>query len=215
MSSPSCPLCETVDCMDLGFIEQKRFHQCDQCRLIFLDPSMRLSPEQEKARYLLHENHVDDPGYRTFLSPILEEVLKRFPMPVRGLDFGSGPGPALAKMFDERSYPVDIYDPYFSPNPKVFQQTYDFITCTEVAEHLYQPYQEFSTLVPLLRNGGILAILTSMFENQKDFATSHYHRDPTHVCFFGKATFTYLAQKLGQTVAFPRPNVALLIKSNQ
>ena len=48
-----------------------------------------------------------------------------------GLDFGAGPGPALAAMMSEDGFDVAIYDPFFQPDAEALQRKYDFITSTE------------------------------------------------------------------------------------
>ena len=57
-----------------------------------------------------------------------------------GLDFGAGPGPALAAMMSEDGFDVAIYDPFFQPDAEALQRKYDFITCTAVSyTHLTLP----------------------------------------------------------------------------
>ena len=55
----------------------------------------------------------------------------------QGLDYGCGPGPALAHMLREAGHDVALFDPFFAPDPAPFNRTYDFVTCTEVAEHFH------------------------------------------------------------------------------
>lgn len=55
---------------DPDFLQrQKRaYFQCQQCFLVFADRTTLLTAEQEKAQYDLHQNQLDDQGYRKFLS---------------------------------------------------------------------------------------------------------------------------------------------------
>jgi hypothetical protein len=62
--------------------------------------------------------------------------------------------PALADMVKSDGFAVDLYDPFFFPDKKIFLNQYNFITCTETAEHFQHPYQEFNTLDALLKPGG-------------------------------------------------------------
>ena len=94
-----------------------------------MDASCRLSPEQEREIYQLHDNDPSHPGYRTFLSKLTEPLLERLPSGASGLDFGCGPGPALAQMLEAEGMAVSLYDPYFYPSAVALDQTYDFITC--------------------------------------------------------------------------------------
>ena len=140
------------------------FYRCDSCDLIFLLPSQRLSPKDELERYQLHQNNDQDPGYRAFLNQLAKPLMERLSPPKEGLDYGCGPGPTLSKMFEKKGFKMKIYDPYFFNDEAVLQQTYDFITCTEAAEHFYSPGKEFEKLNQLLKPGGWLGILTSISE---------------------------------------------------
>ncbi len=82
------------------------------------------------AHYLHHENHLDDPGYRRFLSKLADPLLARLPAGSKGLDYGCGPGPALAAMLREAGHQVALYDPFFHPDLTPLERSYDFETCT-------------------------------------------------------------------------------------
>jgi len=58
--------CKLCDGSAEPFFEMKakKYYQCGQCSAIFLDPECYVSKEDEKKRYLEHNNDVDDPGYR-------------------------------------------------------------------------------------------------------------------------------------------------------
>ena len=72
---------------------------------------------------------------------------------------------------------------------------YDFITCTEAAEHFYDPGKEFQLLANLLRPKGWLGLMTKLYSDEIDFTSWYYRRDPTHVCFYQRETMAWLAQK--------------------
>ena len=57
-----------------------------------------ISAEAEKARYLTHNNDVEDERYQQFVSPITSAVMKQVqPLRTFGLDYGAGTGPVIAK----------------------------------------------------------------------------------------------------------------------
>jgi hypothetical protein len=58
-----------------------------------------VGPDEEKARYDRHTNQIHDPGYRAFLSRVLDPLRQQISPPALGLDFGCGPGPALVHLF--------------------------------------------------------------------------------------------------------------------
>ena len=154
-----CPLCQTSDSKQL-YGGDREFYRCHCCKLIFVPPHQLPTREQEKALYDLHENSPDDPRYRAFLNRLAVPLLKRLSPKSQGLDFGSGPGPTLSIMLEEAGHKMEIYDPFYEPEFTFSGKSYDFITMTEVIEHLHQPFVELQRLWRLLRPGGILAIMT-------------------------------------------------------
>ncbi|MCE8016027.1 class I SAM-dependent methyltransferase [Halomonas sp. MCCC 1A17488] len=207
---PTCPLCASPDSRLFHRDARRDYYRCGNCRLAFVPPEQHLSPEQEKAVYDQHENHPDDPGYRRFLARLFVPLRSRLTPGARGLDFGAGPGPTLSLMFEEAGHPMAIYDPFYAPDPAVLERRYDFVTATEVVEHLFEPGRELERLAAMLPEGGWLGLMTKRMTDEAAFARWHYILDPTHVCFFSEASFEWLAQRLGMSVEFPAADVALL-----
>ena len=147
------------------------------------------------AEYERHQNHADATGYRRFLSRLAVPLQARLAPGSRGLDFGSGPGPVLAEMMTEAKHDVTLYDPFYAPDPEALNGRYDFITASEVVEHLQRPGPELDRLYRLLKPGGLLGIMTKRVIDRKRFSRWHYIRDPTHVCFFSRDTFIWLAAR--------------------
>lgn len=172
----------------------------------------RLSGSEERRIYELHENTEDDPGYRRFLSKLADPLLKRVDGGSTGLDFGCGPGPVLAGMLVEAGMTMRLFDPFFQPDPSVLEEQYDFITCTEVVEHLHAPAEVFRTLDTLLKPGGWLGIMTCFQTDDDRFANWHYRRDPTHVVFYREQTFRVLAEQHDWHLEIPAKDVAMLRK---
>ena len=176
----------------------------------FLDPAQHPTPEVERAHYAHHRNDPDDPRYRQFLSKLAGPLLARLAPGACGLDYGCGPGPALAAMLTEAGHHMALYDPAFAPDPAPLAASYDFVTCTEVAEHFHHPAQEFARLRAMVRPGGWLAIMTCFQTDDARFATWHYRKDPTHVVFYRAASFRNLAQVWGWTCTVPEKDVVLM-----
>lgn len=129
----------------------------------------------------------------------------------RGLDYGCGPGPALAAMLTEAGHEVALFDPAYESDVSVLENgRYDFITCTEVVEHFHAPGVEFERLASMLTSGGVLAVMTAFNPGRDAFPSWHYPRDPTHVIFYREETFYWLAQHLGMAVDFPGRDVVIL-----
>ncbi len=206
----ACPLCGGP-AFAFASTQRRRYRTCGDCGLVFLDPAQRLSLQAERAYYGLHRNDPADPGYRRFLARLVEPLLARLDGPRRGLDFGCGPGSALAAMLVEAGHSVALYDPLFAPDTSVLEQAYDFIALSEVLEHLHAPLAECERLFGLLKPGGLFAVMTGFPPDAPAaFAAWHYARDPTHVAFYGPRTFAWLAKRLGAALEIPDRNVALL-----
>lgn len=185
---------------------------CGGCEARFLDPRQHPLAREEHAHYLLHENDVHDPGYRCFLSRLARPLLGRLAPESSGLDYGCGPGPALAEMLREAGHSVALYDPFFRPDPGPLARQYDFVTCTEVAEHFHRPSNEFVRLCSLVRPGGWLGVMTCFQTEDAAFARWHYRRDPTHVVFYREATMRRIAALHGWRCEVPVKDVALMRK---
>lgn len=181
--------------------------------LIFVAREDLLSPQGEKARYDLHENHPNNPGYRQFLGQLAQPLLQRLdPPPLKGLDFGSGPGPTLSIMLEEQGYEMTLYDPFYAPQTEALESTYDFVTCTETVEHFHNPGREWDLLIGLVKPGGWLGIMTQLVDDLEAFPKMHYINDRTHVSFFSRYTFQFLSQRDGLPVEFIGDNVVLIHK---
>ncbi|MGB1581468.1 MAG: class I SAM-dependent methyltransferase, partial [Nevskiales bacterium] len=141
-----CPVCESRETRHFERIENRVYWRCNRCEATFLDPAQRPSAEEEQAQYRLHNNEINDAGYRQFLARLAEPLLQRLQPGSKGLDYGCGPGPALADMLSKAGHCMTLYDPLFFPETTALQSRYDFITCTEVVEHFHQPAQEFRRL---------------------------------------------------------------------
>lgn len=207
-----CPVCEGAPCRPFMEVDGLRYWRCDRCEATVLEPGQLPSPETELEQYRLHQNDPADPGYRQFLSRLADPLLERLLPEASGLDYGCGPGPALAAILREAGHPMALFDPFFHPDQSALQRQYDFITCTEAVEHFHYPADNFRRLNGLLMPGGWLGIMTSFQAGDERFARWHYRRDPTHVVFYRETTFRRLADDYGWRCEFPRPNVALLRK---
>lgn len=215
MNLTYCPLCDQPQPDDAPVFARdarREYRRCEHCLLVWVPPAFHLSPAREKAEYDRHENTPGDPGYRRFLSRLAGPLMNCLAPGASGLDFGCGPGPALAVMLEECGCRVALYDVFYRPDTRVLQRRYDFITATEVVEHLHRPGEELGRLWRLLRPGGVLGIMTKRVTGREAFLRWHYKNDPTHVGFFSDATFTWWAAQHGARRALPGADTALLFK---
>ena len=192
-----CPLCNGIASF-LAHARERDYYRCGSCKSAFLHPLFYLSTNDERARYLLHRNDPNDLGYRTFLAPIVNAVAAVHHPMERGLDYGSGLVPAVTNLLREKGFEnVTPYDPFFFPNAVALEGLYDFIACSETAEHFHQPVLEFKRMRNLLKPGGTLALLTLLFNDTIDFGAWHYKNDPTHVFFYSPEAFDWIRRNVG------------------
>ena len=207
-----CRLCGT-EWAGLFWRDQRRdYYQCRRCRLVFVPPRHYLSSAEELAVYQQHRNDPGDSGYRTFLGRLYEPLQARLAPNSRGMDFGCGPGPTLSVMFAENGHQVALYDCFFAPDQSALTGAYDFITATEVVEHLHQPGEELSRLWALLRPGGHFGVMTKLVLGREAFSRWHYKNDPTHVSFFSRPTFEWLASEWRADIEFVCQDVIIFTK---
>lgn len=207
-----CPVCHCGESGQFAREGGKHYLRCPACEATFMHPAQRLDPAGELAYYQTHRNAVDDPGYRQYLARLAAPLLPRLAPGSHGLDYGCGPGPALAAMLSEAGHRMALYDPLFHNDATVLEGRYNFITCSEVAEHFHDPAAEFCRLNRLLKPGGLLAVMTSFLADDTRFAQWHYRRDPTHVVFYKPATFEYIARQHGWRCEVPTANVVFMRK---
>ncbi|MFC6488032.1 class I SAM-dependent methyltransferase [Nitratireductor sp. GCM10026969] len=211
--SRRCRVCRSSATEMFASIGERDYRRCLRCEAVVLDADGLPSREEEQAHYRHHENDPDDPRYRRFLSKLCDPLAARLKPASLGLDYGCGPGPALAAMLRERGHEMRLYDPFFAPDPSALAVTYDFIVCSEVAEHFHEPAVEFERLDRLLKPGGWLGLMTCFRTEDARFANWHYRRDPTHVVFYKEETIHHLARRFGWQCVIPVKDVALLRKA--
>lgn len=206
-----CPLCAGKEIASYHRDHRRPYLQCAACSLVFVPADCHLPREAELAQYRLHQNNIADAGYRRFLSRLMLPLVARLAPGASGLDFGCGPGPALAHMLRESGFEVALYDSFFHPDDSVLEaRSYAFISATEVVEHLHHPGRELERLWSLLQPGGWLGIMTKLVSDPAAFANWHYKNDPTHVCFFCADTWRWWAQEHDASVEIIGADVILL-----
>lgn len=206
-----CPLCSGNT---VFFHEDavRQYNRCLICKLVFVPFTFHVSFEREKEEYDLHENSCKDEGYLRFLSRFSDPFVETLKGSQSGLDFGCGPGPALAGLIEQHGHSVALYDPFYHRDRKVLDTKYDFITATEVVEHFRDPATEFKQLFEMLLPGGSLGVMTKMVKDDAVFKTWHYIRDLTHIAFYSKDTFVYIADQIGASVHFEANDVIFIQK---
>ncbi len=213
----SCPLCQSSTSelfyrQPKGQLSGREFRHCLNCQMVWVPAQYQLDEAAEKAIYDLHENDPDDPGYRRFLSKAVEPLAERLQPGASGLDFGSGPGPTLSGMMRDKGFTCADYDYYYAHHPQLLQQSYDFITATEVVEHLSAPRAIIEQLLSCLKPGGYLTIMTKHWRDAQQFASWSYKNDPTHISFFHRDTMRWLAGQYQLDIDYSNDDVAIFTR---
>lgn len=217
----SCLLCD-CDALSLHYHYRQRFRdqvfervywRCSNCQLVFLQPDLQVSAEFEKERYEEHENDIADPHYRGFLQQLWQPIQERVLKTDWGLDFGSGPSPALVHLAEEAGYQIQAYDPIFQKEPAALDMTYDYLVSSEVVEHFCDPKESWQQLMGLVRPGGLIGILTDRVPLNRSFKDWPYIRDLTHVAFYSERTFVWLAEVFDCQIEFLGDRTVFLKKS--
>jgi len=188
-----CPLCHSQS----RTFYRELFFICSQCRGIFRSKDDFPTPTKEKARYELHQNDIQDQGYKDFVSPLIKAVLTNQKPENSGLDFGSGSEAVLSEIIKGYGYNVKAYDPFFRNTQEFLNNSYDYVICCEVIEHFHNPGKEFELLKRLLKPSGSLYCMTHIYDESIDFSCWYYKNDFTHVFFYQKDTLEWIRANFG------------------
>jgi transcription initiation factor TFIIIB Brf1 subunit/transcription initiation factor TFIIB len=200
-----CKICgsKTRQFLDKQFSEY--YYYCETCEFISKDEERTLEVDLEKDVYDTHENSIENEGYVNMFKKFLDDAAMKFVGEGKsGFDFGSGPEPVLAQILTrDYGYDMDIYDLFYSPKKTYEGKKYDLITSTEVVEHLKNPMIYFNLFKNLLKEDGVLAIMT-LFHPKDDekFGDWWYRRDKTHISFFTRKTMETIAEMLELKVLY-------------
>ncbi len=221
-NSEKCPLCLSKAQKVYYSDNRRNYLQCQQCALVSVPQYYHLSADAEKAEYDKHQNDPADPGYRQFLARTTNPLFTRLKQKqtgamdadvLKGLDFGCGPGPAIWLMAKEQGFSVVNYDLYYFNNKALLSQQYDFVTLTEVIEHIARPAELLPVLGSLLKPGAIMAVMTKRVVSQQAFKNWHYKNDNTHINFYSEQTFQWIAQKMGWRLEIVDKDVVFFYKN--
>lgn len=112
------------------------------------------------------------------------------------LDFGCGKGTFVdyLKANGVRAIGYDAHSEDFNAAP--LKDTYDTITCIEVIEHLYAPFNEFKVMYDSLKQGGVLYIESS-FSDWVDKDHPYLNPKIGHGCIFSHKGLNEVLSKVG------------------
>ena len=208
----TCIVCKSSDLNLFLKCRKLVYWECKTREAKFLDPKNYVSSSYEKKHYLKHNNSVTDTNYKNFLLKLIEPIKNEISTSDIGLDYGCGFAPVLAHILKSYGFKVELYDPFFFPNKEIFSKKFKFITCSEVVEHFFNPYEEFNKINNLLDDNSWVGVMTTFLPEDDMFENWYYRRDPTHVVFYKKETFQHIGFQRNWQVFFPSENIVLFYK---
>lgn len=201
-----CSLCQ-AKAQFLIAGEKRRYWHCSCCGLIFVPSDYFIATDKEKEHYLKHENSLDSPGYVQMFEEKIDILKKICPGVQTVLDYGCGYAPVLKTLLTRAGYSVEGYDPLFFPEADL-NTSFNLIVSTETFEHFKEPGEETARLVSLLSAKGYLAVMTRFYPEENHlpdldkFGKWYYKRDPTHISFYGRNTFDWIARAFQLQIKF-------------
>ena len=210
----NCTLCRSPATDHFHSDASGEYHRCARCALIFTTSEWHLSWQAQQSVYDLHQNNPLDMRYQKFLNRLVGPLAPRLSENSHGLDFGCGPGPTIAVMMAKLGHTVYNFDPIYFPDTRWQGLQYDFITATEVVEHLHQPAYELELLWSHVKPAGYLGIMTKRPTTLDAFKHWHYKQDPTHVSFYSEQTFQWLANHWGAKLDIVTEDAVIFQKSD-
>ncbi|MCK5738287.1 class I SAM-dependent methyltransferase [bacterium] len=197
----NCRLCENQQLECAGVVRNRDYRRCPRCGCAFMDSHFLPDPEEEKARYLTHNNSMEDAGYVKMLSRIVDLAKQWVPRSSNVLDYGCGFAPVLVELLRLAGFSAEGYDPFFFPL-ELKKEKFDLVTSVEAFEHFASPAREISRIIELLDTQGYLIIQTNLLTDEMDFSKWWYVNDLTHVFFYSLKTFEWIARTYGFKIKF-------------
>ncbi|MCH8558759.1 MAG: class I SAM-dependent methyltransferase [Balneolia bacterium] len=214
VTNHKCPLCGTENNLkQLDGQDIRVYSKCPECTLIFVRQEDLPAADEEKSRYLEHNNGIEYPGYVKFLNQAIQPALPFLKPGGRGLDFGCGPVPTLNILMEREGFTCENYDPFFVPDKP--DGPYDFIFSTESFEHFFDPAKEIEYVSSLLKPGGLLTIMTVFWKSESDLIIHYYFRDPSHVVFYHTDTIEWIAKNYGYDVVYSDEKRVVILRKTE
>lgn len=207
-----CRLCQYKDgLLSVSSADNRACFACKNCYLISADKKHFLDRQEEKERYLTHQNSSGHKGYVKFLHQAIDPALEFLRKEMAGLDYGCGHAPTLSKLLTGKGYTCEDYDPFFVGHK--LDKNFDFIFATEVFEHFFHPDNDIKKIQALLKEKGVLIIMTERWRDLDHFSQWSYTRDASHVCFFHSKTFDFICNNFGFSRIFDDANRVIILRN--
>ena len=126
-------------------------------------------------------------------------------------------GVPVAPSVEQLAESVDVLficlsDTLYAADESVLESDYDFVTATEVIEHVQRPLHSLTRMWRCVKASGYLGLMTKLVIDQAAFAHWHYKNDETHICFYSQETFKWLARQWNTEAVFVGHDVIIFQK---
>lgn len=192
-----CPLCHACTITGHACNSIRSFLRCSTCGLVFVPSDQHLSVQDEKRRYDLHTNTIDDTGYVAYLEGVADAVAGLGVRDPSVLDFGCGKHAVLARILAGKGVRCESYDPLYGMGADCLGRRYDVVVVCEVVEHVRDLRSELGVIRSMVRSGGYVLIKTLLVPEDAPFAGWWYAQDLTHVNFFSERSLCFVAGAVG------------------
>ncbi|MEC4725895.1 class I SAM-dependent methyltransferase [Shewanella sp. D64] len=209
-----CPLCHSTQTSLFHRNKKRDMYTCHHCQLVFSDAASHLPPLVEKQRYQ-ESGGKKQPALTQFLISLIAQCEQDSNSPLSGLNFGRVLEPSSLSNISHHQHKISQYDPFFAPDHELLKRNYDYICCYKVFEHFRFPFKEWSLLGDMLKPGGWLAINTKLLTDIGSFDKWHHKNNLTHVSFYQRSTFEYLAEQAGFKLLFAANDLILVQKPSE
>ena len=195
MKEDKCIFCLKKN-IKISKISKRNYIFCPDCGGISVCKSDLVNENEQKNRYLLHNNDLKDSGYKAFLldfiNPVLDFIKNELAISENFsiFDFGSGIKPCLCELLQEfktksilpENTLINNYDKFFAPSNDFVES--DLCICLETIEHFDNLEIDLLNLSHCVKKGGYCAIGTNLIPEKTSFEKWWYKEDITHVSFF-------------------------------
>ncbi|WP_321778539.1 class I SAM-dependent methyltransferase [Sulfurimonas sp.] len=211
-----CKLCNCDTTIICDVNTNKDYYRCLECDYIFVDEKYYLDAQSQKKHYDNHDNNLESLGYVEMFEKLIEEFITPDAKDINtALDFGCGEGAVLPILLERNNIKCDRYDLFYFPEKVYKNKKYDLICSTEVLEHLANPLDIIKELLLHLNKNGYLLFMTYFHPSDDEkFLKWFYIKDITHIGFFSKKTFEFIAAEFNLKMVRANDKNTIIFKIN-
>ena len=148
------------------------------------------------------------------VANLVDSLIKNRKDEVRILDYGGGTGETVKRLREKGFHQAVNYDPFHGASHPL-EGVFEVVLAFEVIEHVPDPFEVFSKVIPLLREGGVFMFSTLLQpENIGSVGVSWWYVMPRngHVSFHTADSLSLVAKRFGVSVKSLNSNCHLAIK---